>query len=105
MIFHKVSTGFCFVGREEGSRPEDSQSDRPAKQKRQDRCHDIGAKYRYRQRKKIKVPHIDPLVESFKDLIGYYRLLVKQETQLKNRKETLIARGTDSSLIKKVNRE
>jgi len=34
----------------------------------------------------IKVPKINPLIESFKELIGYYRLLVKQESQLNNLK-------------------
>jgi len=55
--------------------------------------------------KEIKVPQIDPLVERFKEMIGYYRLLIKQESQLKNHKESLSVRGADSSLIKKIDRQ
>ena len=53
----------------------------------------------------IKVPSIDPLVESFKELIGYYRLLIKQESQLKNHKESLLAKGAGSTLIKSVGKQ
>ena len=53
----------------------------------------------------IKVPKINPLVESFKELIGYYRLLVKQESQLKNHKESLIAKEANKTLIRSVNKQ
>lgn len=53
----------------------------------------------------IKVPSIDPLLESFKELIGYYRLLIKQESQLKNHKESLLAKGNNSALIKSVDKQ
>jgi len=49
--------------------------------------------------KEIKVPSINPMVERFKEKIGYYRLLVKQQGQLKNHKEALIAKGADRTLI------
>jgi len=55
--------------------------------------------------KEIKVPQIDPLVESFKEMIGYYRLLIKQESQLKNHKESLQAKGNNTLLLKSVNRQ
>jgi len=55
--------------------------------------------------KEIKVPHIDPLVESFKEMIGYYRLLIKQESQLKNHKEALQAKGNSTLLVKSVERQ
>jgi len=55
--------------------------------------------------KEIKVPHIDPLVESFKEMIGYYRLLIKQESQLKNHKESLQAKGNNTLLVKSVNKQ
>ena len=45
--------------------------------------------------KEIKVPSINPMVEHFKGMISYYRLLVKQQSQLKNHKEALIAKGAD----------
>ena len=53
----------------------------------------------------IKVPKINPLVENFKELIGYYRLLTKQESQLKNHKESLIAKEANKTLIKSVNKQ
>ena len=53
----------------------------------------------------IKVPSIDPLVESFKELIGYYRLLIKQESQLKNHKESLVAKGAGHLLVKRVDKQ
>lgn len=53
----------------------------------------------------IKIPHIDPLVEEFKEMIGFYRLLVKQESQLKNHKESLLAKGNSSLLVKSVDKQ
>ena len=57
------------------------------------------------KKEEIKIPHIDPLVESFKEMIGYYRLLIKQESQLKNHKESLLAKGNNSPLLKSVNKQ
>ncbi len=53
----------------------------------------------------IKVPHIDALVEDFKEMIGYYRLLIKQESQLKNHKESLSAKGNHTTLVKSVDKQ
>jgi len=53
----------------------------------------------------IKVPHIDALVEAFKEMIGYYRLLIKQESQMKNHKESLLAKGNNSTLVKSVDKQ
>jgi len=53
----------------------------------------------------IKVPHIDALVENFKEMIGYYRLLIKQESQLKNHKESLSAKGNHTTLVKSVDKQ
>jgi len=53
----------------------------------------------------IKIPSINPLVEEFKELIGYYRLLVKQVSQLKNHKESLVAKGSSNTVIKRVNQQ
>ena len=53
----------------------------------------------------IKIPVIDKRVETFKELIGYYRLLIKQESQLKNHKEALVAKGTNTLLVKKVQKQ
>ena len=53
----------------------------------------------------IKVPAIDPLVEEFKEMIGYYRLLVKQASQLKNHKESLEAKGANRKLVKSIDRQ
>jgi len=50
----------------------------------------------------IKVPLINSLVEHFKEQIGYYRLLVKQEGQLKNHQESLEAKGGSKELIRSV---
>jgi len=50
----------------------------------------------------IKVPDINPFVEHFKEQIGYYRLLVKQEGQLKNHQESLEAKGGSIELIRSV---
>jgi len=50
----------------------------------------------------IKTPLINPLVEHFKEQIGYYRLLVKQESQLKNHQESLEAKGGSKELIRSV---
>ncbi len=55
--------------------------------------------------KEIKIPHIDALVDEFKEMIGYYRLLIKQESQLKNHKESLLAKGNSSILIKSVDKQ
>lgn len=41
----------------------------------------------------LKIPTVDKKVETFKELIAYYRLLIKQENQLKNHKEALVAKG------------
>jgi len=53
----------------------------------------------------IKVPDINPLVEHFKELIGYYRLLVKQESQLKNHRESLEAKGGSKQLIRSLQKQ
>ena len=53
----------------------------------------------------VKVPTINPLLESFKELIGYYRLLVKQESQLKNHKEALTAKDANKTLIRSVDKQ
>ena len=50
----------------------------------------------------IKIPTVDTRIETFKELIGYYRLLVKQESQIKNHKEALAAKGTSSKLIRRI---
>jgi transposase len=47
----------------------------------------------------IKVPTVDPLVEHFKEMIGYYRLLVKQANQLKNHQEALTAKRASKTII------
>ena len=53
----------------------------------------------------IKAPIINPLVEYFKEQIGYYRLLVKQEGQLKNHQESLEAKGGSKQLIRSVQKQ
>jgi transposase len=53
----------------------------------------------------IKIPSINPLVEEFKELIGYYRLLVKQISQLKNHKESLVAKEANKRLINAIIRQ
>ena len=53
----------------------------------------------------IKVPSINPLVEAFKELIGYYRLLSKQVSQLMNHKESLVAKGANKTIIKSIDKQ
>jgi len=53
----------------------------------------------------IKVPSINHLVERFKEMIGYYRLLVKQQNQLKNHKESLLAKNADKYIIKTIEKQ
>jgi transposase len=53
----------------------------------------------------IKVPVIDAMVEEFKEMIGYYRLLVKQQSQLKNHREALQAKGASKSLLDAIERQ
>jgi transposase len=53
----------------------------------------------------IKVPVIDAMVEAFKEMIGYYRLLVKQQSQLKNHREALQAKGASKSLLDAIERQ
>ena len=53
----------------------------------------------------IKVPVIDSVVEEFKEIIGYYRLIVKQQNQLKNHREALRAKGASRSLITTLDRQ
>ncbi len=53
----------------------------------------------------IKVPTLDPLVESFKELLGYYRLLLKQKSQWKNHREALRAKGTNVQLLRRIERQ
>ena len=53
----------------------------------------------------IKVPTVDPLVEHFKEMIGYYRLLVKQANQLKNHQEALAAKRASKTIINSVKKQ
>jgi len=53
----------------------------------------------------IKVPMINPLMESFKEFLTYYRLLIKQKSQLKNHQESLRAKGTNSQLLRRIDRQ
>jgi len=53
----------------------------------------------------IKVPTVDPLVEHFKEMIGYYRLLVKQANQLKNHQEALTAKRASKTIINSVKKQ
>ncbi len=53
----------------------------------------------------IKVPTLDPLVESFKELLGYYRLLIKQKSQWKNHREALRSKGTNVQLLRRIERQ
>ena len=55
--------------------------------------------------REIKVPTLDPLVESFKELLGYYRLLIKQKSQWKNHQEALRAKGTNVQLLRRIERQ
>jgi len=57
------------------------------------------------KKEEIKVPIVNPLVEHFKEMIGYYRLLVKQQNQLKNHKEALMAKGTNTFIIKTIDKQ
>jgi transposase len=57
------------------------------------------------QQDKIAVPTINPLVEEMKELIGYYRLKVKQRVQLENHLESLVAKQDNSAIIKRVKSE
>ena len=53
----------------------------------------------------IKVPSINTLVERFKEMIGYYRLLVKQQSQLKNHLEALRAKESQEFLIEAIEKQ
>ena len=55
--------------------------------------------------KEIKVPTIDPVAEEMKELMVYYRLKVKQRTQLSNHLESLTAKFGSKSLCKTVKSE
>jgi transposase len=55
--------------------------------------------------KEIKVPSIDPVAEEMKELMVYYRLKVKQRTQLSNHLESLTAKAGSKSLCKTVKSE
>ena len=55
--------------------------------------------------KEIAIPSIDPLAEEIKELMVYYRLKVKQRTQLANHLESLIAKGGSKRLCKTIRAE
>lgn len=55
--------------------------------------------------KEIKVPTIDPVAEEMKELMVYYRLKVKQRTQLSNHLESLTAKAGSKSLCRTVKAE
>lgn len=55
--------------------------------------------------KEIKIPSLDPVTEEMKELMVYYRLKVKQRTQLSNHLESLTAKGGSKSLCRTVKAE
>ena len=55
--------------------------------------------------KEIKIPKIDPLVEEMKELMVYYRLKVKQRTQLSNHLESLSVKDGSKVLIRTIHAE
>lgn len=48
----------------------------------------------------IRIPHYDEDVELIKELMSYYKLIVKQTTQLKNHLESLLSKDGSSFAIK-----
>ncbi len=53
----------------------------------------------------IIVPKINPFVEEIKELMGYYKIKIKQHVQLKNHLESLTAKGSNTSLVKRLQKE
>ena len=53
----------------------------------------------------IKVPTIDPVVEEIKELMVYYRLKVKQRTQLSNHLESLSTKEGNKTLCRTIKAE
>jgi transposase len=53
----------------------------------------------------IKIPVIDPVVEEMKELMVYYRLKVKQRTQLSNHLESLVAKSGSKLLCRTIKAE
>ncbi len=54
------------------------------------------------EEKDIKVPVIDTVVEEIKELITYYKLLIKQESQTLNHLEALNTKNSSSLVIKTI---
>lgn len=53
----------------------------------------------------IHIPTVNPIVEEMKELMVYYRLKVKQRTQLSNHLESLIVKEGNKSLCKTIKSE
>ncbi len=53
----------------------------------------------------ITVPAIDTCVEEIKEMMGYYKIKVKQRIQLSNHLESLCAKDQSSSLVKRLQKE
>jgi len=53
----------------------------------------------------VAIPSINPLVEDIKELMVYYKLKVKQRIQLSNHLESLQAKQTNSTLLKRLQKE
>lgn len=53
----------------------------------------------------VIIPTVDSSVEEIKEMMGYYKIKVKQRVQLSNHLEALSAKGNNSSLIKRVQKE
>ncbi len=57
------------------------------------------------KQEEIIIPSVDPLVEELKELMVYYKLKVKQRTQLTNHLESLEAKQQSSMLVKRIKKE
>ncbi len=57
------------------------------------------------RKSEIKIPVIDASVEEIKEMMGYYKLKVKQRVQLSNHLESLSAKSYHSSLVKRLKNE
>jgi transposase len=55
--------------------------------------------------KEILIPTIDPVAEEIKELMVYYKLKVKQRTQLSNHLESLILKGGNKTLCRSIRSE